>query len=213
MADTLTLTVEPRTTLGKKVKRLRQSLITPIHLYGPGIDPLALQCDTKTILRVLSQAGMNAPVSISVKDEEGEYLAFVREIQWHPLKTEMPHVDFLRVDIRQEITAAVPIVLTGSFAAARGTKGTIVQQLRELEVQALPLNMPSEVSVDLALLPDTVDVLRVADIPIPNSVTLITDPDAPVARFEVAREEVSTSDEEGAAPGVDPAQESTVAPG
>ena len=198
MASTKTLNLEPRTLLGKKVKKLRQSQITPIHLYGPGIESQALQCDSKTLLRVLSQAGMNTPVSITISGQKDQQLAFAREIQWHPLKNEVLHVDFLRVDVGHELTAAIPITLTGESLATRGTRGTIVQQLRELEVEALPLNMPAEVTADLATLAQVDDVIRSGDIPLPANVTLVTDPEEVVVRFEITREEAVVTVEEEA---------------
>ena len=189
MADTITLTLEPRALLGKKVKRLRRAGIVPVHLYGRGIESQSLQCDGKTLLGVLTQAGMNTPIGVTIPGQKTQELAFVREIQWDPLRGEMVHVDFLRVEISEEVTAFVPVTLTGESPAARLVRGAVVQQLREVEVQALPLDMPSEMTADLAMIAEPADVIRVSDLDVPPKVTLITDPEDAVARFEVAREE------------------------
>ena len=189
MADTITLNLEPRTLLGKKVKRLRQEGIVPVHLYGQDIESQSLQCDKKTLLRALTQAGMNLPISVTITGQKSQELAFVRDIQWDPLRGEMIHVDFLRVDVSHEVTASVPIALTGTAPAARLADGTVMQPLRELEVRALPLDMPSELTVDLEKVAELADIIRVSDISLPPNVTLITDPEETVARFEIAREE------------------------
>ena len=190
MADTLTLTLEPRTLLGKKVKSLRKAGIIPVHLYGQGIDSQALQCEGKTLYRILAQSGMNTPISLTIPGQKGQKLTFVREIQWDPLRGDMLHVDFLHVDVANEITASIPIVLTGDSPAVRViASATVVQLLRELEVRALPLDIPGEIAVNLELIQELGDVIRVADAPIPDNVIPITDPDELIARLEIPREE------------------------
>ncbi len=190
MADTLTLTLEPRTLLGKKVKSLRKAGIIPVHLYGQGIDSQALQCEGKTLYRILAQSGMNTPISLTIPGQKGQKLTFVREIQWDPLRGDMLHVDFLHVDVANEITASIPIVLTGESPAVRVVFGaTVVQLLRELEVRALPLDIPGEIAVNLELIQGPGDVIRVSDAHIPDNVTTITDPEELIARLEIAREE------------------------
>jgi len=190
MADTLTLTLEPRTLLGKKVKSLRKAGIVPVHLYGQGLESQALQCDKKTLLRVLTQAGMNTPISVTINGQDGQQLTFVREIQWDPVRGEMFHVDFLHVDVSNEITASVPITLTGDAPAVRlVVGGAVVQLLRELEIRALPLDMPSELTVNLEKIAEPDDVIRVSDISLPANVASLADLEEVIARLEIARVE------------------------
>ena len=211
MADTLTLTLEPRTVLGKKVKSLRKAGIIPVHIYGQGIESQALQCEGKTLYRVLAQSGMNTPISLTIPGQKDQRLTFVREIQWDPLRGDMLHVDFLHVDVANEITASIPIVLTGDSPAVRVVAGaSVVQLLRELEVRALPLDIPSEIAVSLELIEDVGDVIRVADASIPDNVILTTDQDELIARLEIAREEEVpvSADELELGEGVEEGQES-----
>lgn len=196
MPSTETLNLEPRTILGKKVKKLRASQTTPVHLYGPGASSMSLQCDSKTLLKVLSRIGMTAPVSITVGELPDQQLAFAREIQWHPIKNEVLHVDFMRVDVNKRITGGVPIVLIGEAPAARITRGSVVLQLRELEIEALPLEMPPDVKANLEALVEIDDVIRAKDLELASKITLITDPERVIARFEIAREEPAQVEEE-----------------
>ena len=187
MADRITLSLQPRDTLGKKVKRLRSEGITPVHLYGPGIPSQSLQCRGKDLLKTLAQAGGNTPVSISVEGEKDEYLAFVREVQWDPVRSGLVHVDFLRAEATQRMSAEVPVVLTGDSPGARQVSGTVVQQLRSVTVEALPLEMPQDIRIDISSLTEPDSVIRAGDISLPRDATLLTDHDALVARIEVAR--------------------------
>ena len=191
MADTLTITLDPRTLLGKKVKNLRKAGIIPVHLYGQGVESQALQCEAKTLYRVLSQAGMNTPITVSIPGQDDEKLTFIREIQWHPVKGELLHVDFLNVDVANEITTTVPITLIGDAPAVHTTPdSSIVQLLREVEVRALPLDVPSEITADLGLIQEPGDVVRLADVEFPEGVVSLMENEEVIARLEIARAEV-----------------------
>ena len=195
----ISLELSPREVLGKKVKRLRQQGVIPVHLYGPGVDPQPLQCETTKLVDVLVRAGGNTAVTVTVQGGQETHLAFAREIQWDPRRDDILHVDFLAVDASRPVSAQVPITLIGESPGARTAGGTVMQQLRDLNVEALPLEVPRELELDLTMLTEPDGVLRAADIVIPGNVTLLTDPEDVVVRIEVLRaveEEVFT--EEGA---------------
>lgn len=189
MADRITLTLEPRNIIGKKVRNLRRLGVVPVHLYGPGIESLSLQSQGPELVRVLTQAGGNTPISITVEGESVEHLAFAREIQWDPVRGTLVHVDFLRAEATQRMSAEVPVVLEGESPAARTIFGTVVQQLRSVTVEALPMDMPRDIILDLSVMTEPDSVIRVGDITLAAGATLITDPEAMIARIEVARAE------------------------
>ena len=196
MAEQLTLTLKPRSVLGKAVRLLRQEGITPVHLYGPGLTSLPLQCDTPSLLRVMVEAGANTPVSIQVEGEKGEQLAFVREIQWHPVRGSLLHVDFLATELTTRVTAEVPIVLVGISEGDRVAGGTLAHNLRLLQVEALPMDLPRELTVDAADVSDPERIFRAGDISLPANVILIANAEEPVARIEFVREEEAVAVEE-----------------
>ena len=198
--ESISLELSPREVLGKKVKRLRQQGVIPVHLYGPGGDPQPLQCETTKLVDVLVRAGANTAVTVTVQGGRETHLAFAREIQWDPRRDDILHVDFLAVDASRPVSAQVPITLIGDSPGARTAGGTVMQQLRDLNVEALPLEVPRELELDLAMLTDPDGVLRAADIVIPGNVTLLTDPEDVVVRIEVLRavEEEVFAEGEGA---------------
>ena len=189
MTDRLTLTLQTREALGRKVKALRRGGIVPVHLYGPNIASQSLQCESRELIKVLAQAGRNNPVTITVQGENEEHLAFVREIQWNPIRGDLFHVDFLRAELTQRVAAEVPVVMVGDSPGARQAMGTVVQQLRTVNVVALPLEMPSQLTLDLSTLTEPDGVLRAGDASLPERATLLTAPDTVVARIQVARAE------------------------
>lgn len=181
------LELEPRAITGKKVKQLRRAGAIPVHLYGPGIASRPLQCEEKSLLRALRQAGSANPITLSIQGETGERLTFAREIQWNPVRGNLLHVDFLAVSANRPVAAQVPIILTGESPGAQRTGGAVAQTLYQLEVEALPLEIPNEIEIDLSQLVDTNAQVRAAEIPLPANVTLLTDPETLVARVDAGR--------------------------
>ena len=200
MANRITLSLETRTIMGKQVKKLRKDGIVPVHLYGPSISPRFLQCSTPNLLKVLVQAGSNTPVFVTLPDSGEEHLAFVREVQWDPLRGTLLHADLLQTEVSQRISADVPILLEGESQAAREAGATVGQVLRTLSVEALPLDMPGDLRVDVSVLTDDSNVLRAGDIGLPGNVTLLTDPEEMVARIELPVRAGETEEAEEAGP-------------
>ena len=188
--EAIKLELAPRELLGKKVNQLRRAGIIPVHLYGPGIESRSLQCEGPRLIQVLARAGGNTPISVTVQGEEGNQLAFAREIQWDPRRDDVLHVDLLVAELTRLVSAQVPIVLTGESPGARMVGGTVMHQLRQLDVQALPLEMPGQAEVDLATLTEPDSVVRVGDISLPGNVTVLSDPEEVVVRIELPRVEV-----------------------
>ena len=189
--------LDPRELMGKKVGRLRRAGIVPVHLYGPGMEPRALQCNTSQLIRVLATAGGATPIHITIQGEPGNHLAFAREIQWDPKRDDLLHVDLLAADISRPVTAQVPIVLIGESAGARTVSGTVMHQLRTVDIQALPLEMPSEIELDISVMEEPDSVIRVSDLLIPETATLLSDVEELVVRIELPRVEVEVEVEEG----------------
>ena len=187
--EAVKLELHSREILGKKVKQLRRAGIIPVHLYGPDVDSRSLQCKQREVLRALARSGGTTPIIVTVEGESGEQLTFAREVQWHPIRGDILHVDFIAVRATQRVSAQVPINLVGESPGARESGGTTIQQLRELTVEALPLEIPGEVEVNLEILTDPNGSIRAGEITLPANVDMLTDAEEVVVRIEAARAE------------------------
>ena len=170
----LVLTVEYRDVNGKKVSTLRNEGITPVHMYGPGIDPRSLQCDTALVDKIVSEAGGNIPVTINIAGEDDE-VCFIREVQYHPVKDVIIHVDFMKVDVTKEVEAQVPVIIQGTSPAVRNLGGTLLQPLQAVTVRALPMEIPAQLTLQAEVLVDYDTNLYVRDLMDMDSVTIIND--------------------------------------
>ena len=169
----LTLATDKREITGKKVAILRRDGITPIHLYGNGIESQSLQCDTATVSKVVLEAGTNIPVTVTVPGNSEENVCFVREVQYHPVTDRLIHVDFMKVDVTRTVRAEVPIIISGLSPAVRNMGGTLLQPLQSVTVEALPMNIPAMFSLNSDLLIDFDTNFYVSDLEAPDNICLL----------------------------------------
>ena len=194
--DVQTLNLDHRSVTGKKVRQLRRQGVVPVHLYGADIEPVNLQVDDRTLNRVLLQVGANVPLSLEFEGQDMEHICFVREVQRNPVTEEVIHVDFLRVDVTKTISAEVPLTMVGAAPAVSQMAGTLLQNIQSLSIEALPMDMPAEISIDVSILIDFDVSIVVGDVDVPGNVTVLNDPEEAIARVVPPRLEVEVYDED-----------------
>ncbi len=160
-------------------RRLRRTGRVPAVVYGMGAEPLTVSVD-KTDLRVAlnTEAGLNALITLDV--EGGRQLSIVKDLQRHPVRRDVLHVDFLRIDPDQEVEVDVPLILTGEAKKVTQASGMVDQVMHHLPVLAKPADIPVEVTADVSDL-EVGSSLRVSDIDLPAGVTPAGDGDATFA--------------------------------
>lgn len=175
----VTLPARPRSLRGKgPARRARAEGLVPAVLYGRGLEPVSLAVDAKAMYSALhTEAGGNVLVTLQVDGKR--FLAIPREVQRHPIRGTLLHVDFVNVARDVEINADVPIHLVGD---AHGVKmgGLIEHHLWEVKVEALPSKIPSSIEVDISDL-DIGQHVRVEDLQAPAGVKILTAPEDIVA--------------------------------
>ena len=206
--DNIELVAHKRDLLGKKVRFLRRKGITPVNLYGHGIESTSLQIETPALKKALAHAGKTSLVSLKVASSKRPHVAIVRGIQRDPVKGELLHVDFYQVKMDEKLKIAVPLVLVGKAPAVKEYGGILVQELSSIEVECLPANMPHSIEADLSSLVQLDQALHVKDLRVGEGVTIITDPGKVLAKIARLRIEVV---EEVAAPAAEAEAEVEVA--
>ena len=196
--DNLNLSVNKRELTGKKVSNLRSNGLTPIHMYGPEIESSPLQCDSKILDRVITNAGTNIPVTVNVDGGEQDNLCFIREVQYHPVTNKVLHVDFMKVQVGKPVRAQVPISVIGTSPAVRTMGGTLLQPLLTLTVEALPLEIPEAIILQAELLVDFETNFYVSDIEVDEEVNVINEASEMVASVVAPRvDRIESEGEEG----------------
>jgi large subunit ribosomal protein L25 len=197
--EQIELEVATREVLGKKVRFLRRQGTTPVHLFGHGIESEALQCDTAQLQRVLAQAGRTKLIDLKLDKAKKPRKIVIREIQRDPQTGDLLHVDFYQVRMAEKIKVEVPIVLVGEAPALKLKENMLVQDLTSLTIESLPDEIPASVELDLSLLTEVEQLIRVKEIILSEGVTVLTDPEHTVVKIssrpvekieEVVEEEV-----------------------
>ncbi|HUS14927.1 MAG TPA: 50S ribosomal protein L25 [Chloroflexia bacterium] len=184
MSNTYELTVENRTTTGKENKRLRKQGLLPGVIYGFNVDaPTPVQVDARTFERLYHRAGNVHLVDVRVGEAGPATRVFISAVKRDPITHALAHVDFRAVNLRQEITAHVPITLTGDAPAVADGLGMLLQSLETLTVKVLPTAVPEAVTADVSGLTEVGSSVHVSDVQLPEGVTLVSDPEDVVARI------------------------------
>lgn len=177
------LEASKREILGKKVRFLRRRGITPVNLFGHGIESRALQCDTGKLKQVLTEAGETVLINLKVGREKTARPVIVRDVQVNSLKGGLLHVDFYQVKMGEEVKVEVPISLVGKAPALEVTRNTLLQEMDTLTVECLPSRIPASIELDISSLTKSEQVLRVKDIELEEGITVINDPEQVVAKI------------------------------
>jgi large subunit ribosomal protein L25 len=183
--DKIELKVANREILGKKVKHLRHQGITPVHVFGHGIESLALQCDTRELELVLSQAGQTRLINLKLAKEKKPRTVVVREFDRDWRRGELVHVDFYQVKMEEKIRLEIPVVLLGEAPALKAKTNMLDHELGTFTVECLPAKIPDSIEVDISSLTELDQAIRVKDIMLDKDITVLNNPDLVVAKISL----------------------------
>lgn len=160
----ISLKAEKRNLTGRKVKQLRSEGILPGNVYGRKIKSLSIGVKLDEFKKVFSQVGETRLLELQVGSESRPVL--IHKVQSHPVTDKLIHADFLQVDLKEKVTAEVPVELIGESPAEKQGLGTVVQYIDKIEVQALPEDLPNKFEVDLSKLAEVDQAVHIKDLPI-----------------------------------------------
>lgn len=193
--DTQKITVEKRQVTGRKVKNLRAENILPANIFGKGIKSQSIQLDKKVFTELYEKVGETGIVELSI--DKKAHPTLIANIQLHPVTSEPIHVDFKQVNLKEKVSATVPVVLVGEAPAEKNGEGTVIQQILEIEVEALPTDLPDEFELDTSKLEKVDDFLSLKDLKYDKSkIEIEANPELIVAKVEPPQEEETQPQEE-----------------
>ena len=194
MSETTVLQAEAGRQAGSSdSRRLRAEGKIPAVVYGHGMDPIPVSVDRRELRQAPSgAAGMNAILDLTV--DGTVYPTIIKDIQRHPVKRSVQHIDFIQVNLNEEIVVSIPIHLEGEAKDVASNNGLVDLAMQELEVRTTPRNIPDGVVIDISEM--TMDsVIRVEDIVLPSGVVAEAEPDSVVVTVLVTRSAASDAEE------------------
>ncbi|MDE2237496.1 MAG: 50S ribosomal protein L25 [Elusimicrobia bacterium] len=203
--EEIKLVVEKRDGAGSKktLSALRAKSQIPAVIYGGEGKPVEIAVSEKELLAARKKGGVNAILHLDIGGRVETVI--VKELQRHPVTDRPVHADFQRISMTQKIEARVPLHIGGESPGVKNNEGTLVHDLRELRVRALPAKIPQSILVDISRLEINMH-LSVKDLVVPPDVEVLDEPERMVVSVTVAKEEVAEAPAAAAAvPGAEAA--------
>lgn len=190
--EKVVLNATKRDVIGKQVKALRREGKLPAVIYGRHTEPVNVNLDAHSASLVLAKLTSSSLVTLNV--DGTEYPALVREKQRDYIKNRLLHVDFLAVSMTETLRTNVKVNFVGVSGAVKDYNAVLVHNLEQLEVEALPSDLPERIDVDISILKRPGEGIRVRDVQVSDKIRILNDADTMVAVATFAKVE-----EEGAA--------------
>ena len=212
--DTIQLKAQKRTVTGRKVKKLRSEGLVPANIYGNKVKSQAVSVDAIEFIKTFKKAGETQIVELQLDNETRPVL--IHNLQKDPLTGKPIHADFYQVNLKEKIKTNVPVELVGESPAVVQKIGLLLQTLNEVEVEALPTDLPEKLTIDVVSLKAVGDELKVSDIKVPQGVEIFDDKEIGIVKVgelvskeveEMAKEEEAAAAEAKAAAGEEEAEE------
>lgn len=175
----ISLSATIRNDFGKKTKSMKNQGKIPAVVYGPGEKNVNLVVDEKEFKKVLHTAGESSLVELNVEKIKKPVL--IHEIQKDPISDKIIHIDFFQASLKEEVEVKIPLVFEGQAPAEKDLGGTLNKNMLEIEVKALPQNLPHEIKVNVDGLKTFEDHILVKDLVLPPNVAVLKNPDEIVA--------------------------------
>jgi large subunit ribosomal protein L25 len=184
--DQVTLRADVRTESGSRpAKRLRRQGLIPAVVYGRGTDPISVMVSARDLYGALhTEAGANAIINLEV--DGGKVVTVAREIQRHPVRGEIAHLDFIKVSLDEAIQAEVGVEYIGEPYGVREDDAVVEAIEVSVMIEALPTEIPSSIQLDISDM-NVGDTLTIADLPAIDGVVYVDDEDRPLVSVLVPR--------------------------
>src|SRR5260221_9660615 len=184
----ITLKANIRKITGRKVKTLRKQGIVPANVYGKDVKSQMVEINSKEFREVYKKTGETGIIELTLGKETRPVL--VHNLQVHPVTSELLHVDFLQVNLKEKVTAQIPVELVGESPAEKSGIGTAVLLVQELEVEALPGDMIPKFEIDATKLAEVDQVVKITDLKYDSKkIEIKADPETVVAKVEPPQKE------------------------
>lgn len=158
-----------------KLANLREEGFIPGVVYGHGFESEPVRVEKRAFSDIYEQVGQSELFDLDLEGEEDELPVLVQDLQRDPITSQVIHVDFYRIRPEEEIKTTVPLSFEGE-APVEEREGTVVKQIREIAIETMPEDLPSQIEVDISGLEDFEDKIRIEDMDIPEGVKILRDP-------------------------------------
>lgn len=167
------LTATKRTVVGRKVKNLRKKGVIPANIYGKKVKSQNIEVAEKEFAQIFAKAGETGLIMLQLEGKEHPVL--IHNIQIHPITRGPVHIDFFQVDLKEKVTTKVPLVIVGESKAVKDKLGVLLHILSEVEIEALPADLPEKIEVNVSNLGTIDQAVKVSQLTVSDKIKVLTD--------------------------------------
>jgi large subunit ribosomal protein L25 len=195
--DKIVISATTRDSFGKKNAELRKNGKIPAVIYGNNKENATVTLDAKEFTKAFASAGHSAIVELKLDEGAGENV-LIQDIDMDPVRNEISHADFYRVNMNKTIRTEVPLHFIGESPAVFQQEGSLFKNIEEVEVETLPANLPPHIEIDISVLDDFSKSIHISDIKAPKGVEILEDAEQLICKVDPPRseEEMAALDEE-----------------
>ncbi len=175
------LKLSAKTRSNEKAKSLRKEGMIPVVLYGYEQENTSLYVNEKEFDKIFKEAGESSLISLNIEGNKKAPVVLISDTQEDPISGKIIHVDFYQPNLKEEVEAEIPLIFIGESPAVKDMDGTLVKSILEVEVKALPQNLPHDIKVDISKLETFEDVIQIKDLQLPDNVEIMHEPEWTVA--------------------------------
>lgn len=188
----LELKADPRTLLGKKVSALRKTGFIPAILYGHGKKPVSVTVNARDFDKIFKEAGETTLLSLVMDGKK--HNVFIHDLERDILTSQVIHADFFEVKMDEKMKTKVPFIFVGESPAVKADGGVLVRAMQEVEVEALPQDLPKEIKVDISSLVTFEDKIHIKDLVLAGGVKVLADTEETIALVSPPRSDKEMED-------------------
>ena len=180
--EQIPLSAQKRTVLGRKVKKIREEGLIPGHVFGHKVKTIHVQVKKGEFSKVFEEVGETGIVNLAVDGEKRPVL--IRNLQVHPVTDKPLHIDFYQVNLAEKVKVDVPLEVIGESPAVEKKVGLLLTPVSEVEVEALPADLPEKIEIDISKLENVGDEIKVKDLAVDKSkVEILSDEELVVVQI------------------------------
>lgn len=175
-------------TRDQKPNKTRQDGFIPANIYGKNFSNQSIALEKINFMRTFKEAGTSNLIELSVDEEKG-LNTLIHEVQLDPIRSEVLHVDFFKVNMKEKIHTEIPLEFFGDSPAVMNFEGTLITSKDSIEVECLPADLIPELKIDISVLDDFEKNIKVEDLVLPAGIEVLDEPEEVIAFVQEPRSE------------------------
>jgi len=181
--EIITLPAKTREITGKKVSELRNQDMIPAIIYGKAITPQNISLSAKDFDKVFKQAGDTTVIDLQIDESKTHHQVLIQNVEYTPIRDRINHVELLAISLTDKVKVSIPVILINTETAEK-LGGNLILNLDEIEVEALPNDLPHQIEIDCSVFTEFGHTIYIRDLQLNKNVKILEELDSPIVSFD-----------------------------